>query len=120
MEVAVICTLRRQSRVTAKNALMLSFFFSLSIFSLSLSKIIWGCGEGIVCFGLFVRFFHFITFIVLPHARIEPHYKGKYGVESLCTEGSTAQPCSSLHLYEDVEGPKDNCHASNSQARSKK
>lgn len=48
-----------------------------------MSKVIWGCGEGFVCFGLFIRFFHFITFILLPHVRIEPHYKGKYGVESL-------------------------------------
>jgi len=31
------------------------------------------------------------------------------------SEGSTAQPCSYLHLCDDAAGPKDSSHSSNSQ-----
>lgn len=56
------------------------FFFFLYLFTQLEKSNMWG---EAVCFGLFVCFFYFNTSILLPHKRIEPYYKGKYGAERL-------------------------------------
>lgn len=96
LETPVICTRQRQSRGTAKKYLVVCLFYFFLLVHSVREKPFWGGGAGGVC--LFVSFFHLLALVLLPHARIKPPYKGKYGAESLSCYTERGTRCTASQL----------------------